>query len=262
MCRPTTASFFSFDINAYYDGDSFIHKASPAVKVIVALIWSVHVAQLSTLSATLLALVASIALLLCTRIALKGVMKRLLIVNVFIFFIWLMVPFSMSGEGTILFSPFSFLHVTEEGVLLASLVTLKANSIVIASLAILGTTSIYQLAASLKTLKVPEKFIVLLVLTVRYFYVIFDEYYRLREAMKIRGFKAVGLRWHTYTTLGNLIGMLLLRSLQRSDRIYNAMLCRGYHGTFHLAELPLIFKRNELMLTAFVVIMVAATWVV
>ena len=37
---------------------------------------------------------------------------------------------------------------------------------------------------------------------------------------------------HTYRSLGYLIGMLLVRSHERSGRIYNAMLCRGFRGHF------------------------------
>ena len=51
--------------------------------------------------------------------------------------------------------------------------------------------------------------------------------------MKCRGFRA-RTDLHTLRTIGYLVGMLLVRSLERSDRIMEAMKCRGFDGRFHV----------------------------
>ena len=62
---------------------------------------------------------------------------------------------------------------------------------------------------------------------------IYLEYERLRNAMRVRGFKPK-TNWHTYKSFAYLVGMLLVKSLDRAERIRKAMLCRGYHGRFYL----------------------------
>jgi cobalt/nickel transport system permease protein len=43
---------------------------------------------------------------------------------------------------------------------------------------------------------------------------------------------------HTYRTLGNMLGLIFVNSYDRSRRIHEAMLLRGFNGVFHtVAEL-------------------------
>jgi cobalt/nickel transport system permease protein len=53
--------------------------------------------------------------------------------------------------------------------------------------------------------------------------------------MKTRGFRP-RLSSHTYRTIGYLVGMLLVRSLDRSERVMAAMKCRGFRGQFYLLD--------------------------
>jgi cobalt/nickel transport system permease protein len=72
----------------------------------------------------------------------------------------------------------------------------------------------------------------LFLFTVRYIAVLGREYQRLRTAMKARGFR-MRCDLHTWRSIGYLFGMLLVRSLERSERILAAMRCRGFQGDFH-----------------------------
>ena len=53
--------------------------------------------------------------------------------------------------------------------------------------------------------------------------------------MKVRCFQP-GLNRHTYRTVGYLVGMLLVRSFDRSERILSAMLCRGFAGRYYVLD--------------------------
>ncbi len=68
--------------------------------------------------------------------------------------------------------------------------------------------------------------------TVRYIAVFEREYQRLRQAMRSRAFRP-RLNRHTLRTFGYLVGMLLVRAMERSERIQQAMRCRGFAGRFH-----------------------------
>jgi cobalt/nickel transport system permease protein len=70
------------------------------------------------------------------------------------------------------------------------------------------------------------------VFTYRYIYVFEQEYHRLVQAMKIRGFRP-RTNLHTYRSYAYLAAMLLVRSFDRADRVFQAMLCRGFHGVFY-----------------------------
>jgi cobalt/nickel transport system permease protein len=87
-----------------------------------------------------------------------------------------------------------------------------------------------------------------LLFTVRYLDVISREYKRMRKAMKARAFIPRN-SWHTWRSFGYLVGMLLVRSLERSERIYAAMKCRGYCGKLYLFDTMEWQKRDtQLML--------------
>jgi cobalt/nickel transport system permease protein len=70
---------------------------------------------------------------------------------------------------------------------------------------------------------------------VRYIDVLDAEFMRLRQAMRARAFVPRSNR-HSWNSFGWLIGMLLVRSLERSERILAAMKCRGFDGRLYLLE--------------------------
>ena len=88
---------------------------------------------------------------------------------------------------------------------------------------------------ALRHLYVPEKLVNLFFFSFRYIHVIQEEYVRLSNALKIRCFRPKS-NVHTYKTYAYLLGMLLLRSYDRSCRVYQAMLCRGFRGEFWMLD--------------------------
>ena len=121
------------------------------------------------------------------------------------------------------------------GTHLAWLITLKTNAILLAVLALLASNPVNDILHALAHLKVPPKLVTMFLLFYRYLHVLHHEYLRLRQAVVVRCFQP-GTNLHTYRTYGQLMGVLLLRSLDRSERVYHAMLCRGFSGTFWLLD--------------------------
>jgi cobalt/nickel transport system permease protein len=71
------------------------------------------------------------------------------------------------------------------------------------------------------------------------------EYQRLMKTLKIRGFYP-RTNLHTYRTYAYLVGMVIVRSHDRAERVRAAMLCRGFSGTFYdLSEFS--FKASDLV---------------
>ncbi|MEI8395596.1 MAG: energy-coupling factor transporter transmembrane component T, partial [Rhodospirillaceae bacterium] len=111
----------------------------------------------------------------------------------------------------------------------AAEIALKANAVVLVMLALPGSLEPTELGRALYGLRCPAKLVHLLLFTVRYLDLAGLEYQRLRTAMKARGFQ-MKCSLHCWRSVGYLFGMLLIRSLERSERVVDAMRCRGFRG--------------------------------
>lgn len=112
-------------------------------------------------------------------------------------------------------------------------IVLRANALLITALALVGSIDIPVLGHALVHLRVPRRLAHLLLFTIRYLEVMHRELIALSRAARVRNFHFKTSR-HTYRTIAAMIGQLLLRSLDRAERILKAMKCRGYNGQFHL----------------------------
>jgi len=218
------------EIEEFALGDSWVHDLDPRVKIVVTTVFSIVVALNQHVPWTAASLALPIALLAAARLSIKKVLVRLAIVNGFVVFIWFFLPFTTSGETIYSLGPLS---IQKEGIVSALLITLKSNSIVLMVITLLGTSQIFTLVHALSHLWVPDKLVHLFFFCFRYIHVIHDEYHRLVNAMKIRGFKPK-TDMHTYRAYAYLVGMLLVRSFDRSKRIMQAMKCRGFRGRLYI----------------------------
>ncbi len=210
-------------------GDSIFHKGDPRIKIILALELILAIVLNNDVISALLVFCFTLLCVLIARLRLIKVIKRLLVINTFIAFLWLFLPFSTPGRT--LFHIFGF-KATLEGIIQSLLITLKANSAFLVIICFVATTPIPLLGHGLYKLKVPSKFILLFLLTYRYINVIFEEFTRLMNAAKIRNFYPK-TNIHTYKTIAYILAMVLIKSYERGKRVYNAMVLRGFNGKFY-----------------------------
>ncbi len=215
---------------AFSSGSSYLHRADPRVKILCAIFYSVVVACLSGMPLQYAAFIFSAILLSTARIPFRMILRRLAVVNVFVLALWLVIPFSTPGHVLFHAGP---LDVSSEGICAAFSITLKCNAIIMANLALLSTSSMFSLAHSLAHLKVHSKLVQLFFFTWRYLHVLEDEHRRMVQAIRIRGFSP-RTDMLTYRTYAYLVGLLFVRGYERGERVYKAMLCRGFDGTFWL----------------------------
>lgn len=156
--------------------------------------------------------------------------RRLAAVNFFILVLAVTVPLSVPGEVLFRLGP---LEWSTPGALRVARIALQANAVMLAAFALLATMDPVRLGFGLRGVGVPDRLTHLFLFMVRYVEVIHQEYHRLADALRLRGFRPRADR-HTLRTLGYLVGQLLLRSLDRAERILAAMKCRGFDGRFHL----------------------------
>ncbi|MFH1626040.1 MAG: cobalt ECF transporter T component CbiQ [Pseudomonadota bacterium] len=216
----------------FSSGDSFVHRIDPRIKVVIAVLFSIVVAVADRFSVLLLGLFFSVGLISVARLSIRKISYRLLIVNGFILLLWVFLPFTFPGATLFSLGP---LTASRDGVMYALTITIKSNTIILTSIALLATSSVTTLVHALRHLYVPDKLVHLFFFCYRYIHVIHLEYVRLTNAMKIRCFKPK-TNMHTYRTYAYLVGMLLLKSYDRSERVYQAMLCRGFKGKFWVLD--------------------------
>ena len=209
-------------------GASPIHRLDPRARLAVAAGGAVCLAVVRRPEAAWLGLMLAALVLAFSRPPLKPLIRRLALVNAFIVFLWLTVPVTMAGDPLAAWGSLIF---TRQGVDLTLLVTIKSNAIVLLFLALVASQDSPTIGHALERLRVPPKLVFLFLFTYRYVHVIAAEHRKLNTAARLRGF-VPGTNLHTYRTVGQILGMVLARSYDRSVRVYEAMRLRGFHGRF------------------------------
>lgn len=227
----------------------------PRSRLLLAAVLSVAIACLTNLRGALAALGIAFLLLSLCRPPLARFLKSLAAANIFILFIWLLVPFTAPGDP--LFR-WGFLALTRQGVDLCLLATVKGNALLIIFLAMVAPMSITCLGNALRTLHCPDKLTWLFLLMGRNIHLLAREWKSLQQAAKLRGFRP-GNDKNTYRTLASMLALLLMRSHDRAMRMREAMLLRGFTGKLP-AGAPLRFTSKDVLAAIFLLACLAFIW--
>jgi cobalt/nickel transport system permease protein len=127
------------------------------------------------------------------------------------------------------------LTVTDQGLSDALSIAAKSWLSIQVALLLAYTTRFSELIEALRGLRVPGLVVETVSFMYRYLAVMGDEAARLNRARQSRSASVEGrsggsLRWRAEVT-GSMVGSLFIRSYERSERIYAAMLARGFEGT-------------------------------
>ena len=211
---------------------SGLSDVDPRVRIVVTGAFAIVVVAVDDLGVLGIALACAALAALAVRLPLVSTLRRAAAMDSFILVMLLMLPFTVTGTPLLAIGP---LTASWEGLWQAIAIGLKANAIVLLLLALVGTMQPAVLGHALGGLGVPAVLVHLLFFTIRYVEVLSREYHRTRLAMKARAFRPRS-DVHTWRSLGFLIGMLLVRSLERAERILQAMKCRGFDGRLHAVD--------------------------
>ncbi|MCJ7703561.1 MAG: cobalt ECF transporter T component CbiQ [Anaerolineales bacterium] len=244
----------------YQFQDSLIHRTDPRVKVILALAFIFSNAFLPDGSWLAFA-IAWLVLLVgndLSRLGLSFTFKRSFVA----------LPFALVAVSAI-FSPLGsplaewhlgFITLVPTDIGLIRFLSILVRSWLSVQIAILmvATTQFPDLIHAFEHLRMPRVLTTIVAFLYRYLFVLTDEAFRLLRAREARsaafpGRKRGGrLVWRARVT-GSMAGQLFLRSYERSDRIYNAMLSRGYTG--HLRTLnPHVLTRKDWLVLILVIL--------
>lgn len=223
--------------------DSPVHRLDPRAKLLATLAFVVAVVSFPKYEVSALAPFVFFPLLLAGTggIPLRLIARRVLIVSPFAIMIGLFNPLLDRAPGIVL-GP---VELSAGWLSFASI--LARFALTMSSVLVLtATTSFPALCQGLTALRVPRAFVVQLLFLYRYLFLLAEESGRLRRARDLRG---IGARGRTLRVAAAAMGVLFTRTLDRAERIYQAMAARGFDGTVRQLR-TLSFGRTDALFLA------------
>jgi len=205
-------------------GDTFIHRLDPRTKVVVTGLFLLTVVSFDKYAVTPLAPFFLFPVLLLTlgEIPAWFILRKVLFVSPFALVIGIFNPvLDTRTVGVIAGLPLAAGWLSFVSILLKFVLTVSA------ALLLVATTSFPGVCHALRRLGLPAPFVSQLLFLYRYLFTLLEEAMRIVRARDLRSFGGRGAGVRSFT---RLIGVLFLRTVARAERIYCAMLARGFHG--------------------------------
>jgi cobalt/nickel transport system permease protein len=236
-------------LDPYRPRSSLIHRLDPRIKLVLTVVfiltntlvpagaWPIYI--------LLFALILSVEII--SALGVSFVLKRS---SLALPFVLAALPLILTIPGKTLFSlsvgPW-IIHASYPGLVRFASLAIKSWLAVQAAIVLAASTAFPDLLVGMRALHVPQLLVSIFGLMWRYMFVLVDEATRLLRARASRsgqsdlpGTRPGGsISWRARVT-GGMAGSLFLRAFERSDRIYMAMVSRGYDGEVHSLPLPVI----------------------
>lgn len=235
-------------LDTYCPGNSPVHRLDGRVKLVLTLAF-IFTAALTPSAAwavyiLLFALLLSVEML--SDLGVGYVMRRAALALPFIL---AALPLLFTrGDTPLIVLPFSHswqVTIWREGTERFLSVGLKSWLSVQAAIVLASCTPFPQLLTAMRAIGIPKLLVAIFGLMWRYLFILVDEALRLLRARAARsgqsdmpGLRSGGSMTWRARVAGGMAGSLFLRALERSDRVYAAMLARGYDGEVRIAPLP------------------------
>jgi len=250
--------FDAFD--RYHDADSFVHRLDPRVKVVLTIGFILSNALLPD-GSWIPFIISWFFLLIGNRISKLGTfftLKRSFVALPFVL-IAITVLVSLPGSPVFTFRLMMWdFTITDAGLLRFESIIIRSWLSVQMAILLVATARFPDIIHALEHLRVPMIITTIIAFLYRYLFVLVDEVFRLLRAREARSAAVTGSRsggsvtWRAGVA-GHMAGQLFLRSYERSDRVYNAMLSRGYTGHMETMN-PHELHRRDFIVTAFVLL--------
>jgi cobalt/nickel transport system permease protein len=256
-------------LDQYQEGNSLVHRLDPRVKLILTLAFIVAVTAVphgAWLSFLLLLLV------ICFTIGVSRtdpftILKRSMVALPFAL-VAVTLAFTTEGSPLLTFKLASWnLSITDQGIIAFASILTRAWLAVLMATLLSATTTFPELLFAMRALRLPKVIISIVSFMYRYIFVIAAEALRLQRAKEARSASSQGkgggsLLWRA-KVLGGMVGSLFLRSYERSERIYAAMLSRGFDGRIRTMKTERLRATDVMISTAFVgYLLVVVAWTI
>ena len=213
----------NLQLDEYSHLDSPLHRWEPRCRLIalVALMFAFSFVRDLRLLPAMLAVTATIYAV--SRLPLSFLLARLRAPGFFFLMVAVLLPF-LSGRTVLLrIGP---LALREEGCLALLLIAVKFVSILTTGIVLFGTVPFVITIKAMRGLGLPTILTDMTLFSYRYIHEIGDDLETMETAMGLRGFR--GRHPGSLGVLASLAGSILVRSYEQSERVYKAMILRGY----------------------------------
>jgi len=227
-------------LEPYIKGNSALHGLDARVKLAGALAMLITISTLpdGAWAFYLFCLALLAGGMLISRIPLKVFIRRAAVIELPLVLVILPVLFRGGGEAVWSAGLFNNeVAIYQGGLVRFSSLLAKLFLSILTSVLLSAATPFQDLLAAMRKLGLPRLFSAILEMMWRYLFVLVREAQRMLTARKARSSRSgesaskTGgtLAWRAKVT-GNMAGTLMLRSIDRSERVYAAMKARGYDG--------------------------------
>jgi cobalt/nickel transport system permease protein len=204
--------------------DTIIHRIDPRIKLIVTFAFILTVVSFPKyeLSGMIPFFIFPVMLFSLGDVPAKFILKKLLVVSPFVIFVGIFNPLFDSV------TMYEFYGINISGGWLSFLsIIIKYILTVSAALLLIATTSFPGVCYGLQRLSLPSIFVSQMLFIYRYIFVLMDETMKIVRARNMRSFGNKGTSIKVFI---NIIGVILIRTIEKAERIYSAMLSRGFDG--------------------------------
>ncbi|MBI5847084.1 MAG: cobalt ECF transporter T component CbiQ [Nitrospirae bacterium] len=210
--------------------DTIIHRLDPRAKLIATLAFIITVVSFPKheFAGLLPFLLFPVLLFSLSDVPVKFILKKVLLVSSFAVCIGIFNPL-LDRQITTSFFGFS---VSGGWISFFSLM-LKFFLTIVSALLLIATTSFPGVCHALQKMGMPELFISQLLFLYRYIFVLVEEAMKIVRARDMRSFGKKGLGIKPAISL---FGSLFLRTVERAERVYQAMLSRGFTGRLNTSR--------------------------
>ncbi len=230
-------------------GNLFLKGMSPKLRVLLGGAIALSLALSRDMRSVLFLTGYCCLLAISGELPFRKVIRNLLQVESVFLCLWLTLPFSGGGSAIFL----GGIPLSSEGIRLAFLISLKGAGMVLALSGLFGNLPMHRIFQAFRELRFPLKLVGLFHFCFRYIHVLQEEKQRLFHAATLRGFSP-SLSPGSLRTLAFLGANLLIKSYDRSRRVEEALILRGFDGSFPCFEDPIppsrsmIFRFSVLLL--------------
>ena len=259
----------SISLGQYYPADSYLHKADPRIKIIIAFIFIITSFVCKNVIGFAGLLIYTFLLILISKIPVKTVLRSVRPILIIMAFTMIINIFWTTGEN-LLFS-WRFINIYEEGIYNAAFMLVRIVALIIgASILITYTTTpialtdaIESLLSPLKKIKVPvHDFAMMMTIALRFIPTLVDETEKIMAAQKARGadFTNGSLVKRAKALIPILIP-LFVSAFRRADELATAMECRCYRGGEGRTKLRVLKYRYSDIIGIFVALICCALFI-
>ncbi|MEW6064496.1 MAG: cobalt ECF transporter T component CbiQ [Bacillota bacterium] len=210
-------------LDEYAHLDTPLHRWEPRCKFIALMVLIFAFSFVYELRLLPVMLAVSGVLYIVSRLPFSYLLGRLRLPGLFFLMVAVLLPLFSGQTALFHIGP---LIVRKEGCLELLLITVKFACILTTGIILFGTTPFLTTVKAMRALGLPFILADMTLFSYRYLYEIGDDLKTMETAMRLRGFR--DRHPGNLGILASLVGTILVRSYERSDRVFKAMILRGY----------------------------------